>query len=70
MTEHPIENNTAERAYIESCRRPKTGTPNEATNAKAITGYRRAVLATTGSLPSWLQRKKPGPKPKPAPEAL
>ncbi len=61
MSEHPLENNPAERAYIERCRRPKPSNPREAINPKAITGYRRAVLATTGSLPTWLQRRKPGP---------
>lgn len=50
---HPLEADTQERAFFE-------GTASS--NAKAA--YRRAVLRTTGALPSWAERKRAGRKPK------
>lgn len=57
---HPLEFNAEERAYAAQAK---------ATSTQGIAAYRRAVLATTGSLPTWLQRKRPGRKPKTAVEA-
>ncbi|WP_427313045.1 hypothetical protein [Cupriavidus sp. H39] len=52
-TTHPLEADTQERAFFES---------TASSNAKAA--YRRAVLRTTGWLPSWAERKRAGRKPK------
>ncbi|KWR90377.1 hypothetical protein [Cupriavidus sp. IDO] len=54
QTRHPLEYNEAEREYAARA---------AATSTQGIAGYRRAVLACTGSLPSWLARKRPGRKP-------
>ncbi|MGO4302589.1 hypothetical protein [Cupriavidus sp. RAF12] len=53
---HPLEDNAAEQAYATTLRAAK--------NHHAIAAYRRAVEQTTGYLPTWLQRKRTGPKPK------
>lgn len=46
---HPLEDRTSEVEYF--FRQGRNG----------AAAYRRAVMATTGSLPSWAERKKPQP---------
>ncbi len=55
MQNHPLEHNTAERAYFNQ-------TTGDYRSCRAA--YRRAVEALTGSLPTWAQRAKRGRKPK------
>lgn len=50
---NPIENNTDERHYF--------GLLKSVRNGEGAAAYRRAVQACTGSLPTWAQRKRPGP---------
>ena len=57
---HPLDGNEAERAYFARVAKPGTGL--------GAAAYRRAVLACTGSLPTWAEKQKPGPKPRPAAE--
>jgi hypothetical protein len=53
---HPLERNEQEQAYFQQINKRSMGL--------GAAAYRRAVIACTGSLPSWCQRRKPGPKPK------
>jgi hypothetical protein len=55
MQNHPLEHNAAERAYFSQ-------TAGDYRTCRAA--YRRAVEALTGSLPTWAERAKRGPKPK------
>jgi len=57
--EHPLENAAEERHYVEHA--TAYGLRHRAA------AYRRAVLACTGYLPSWLERKRVGRKPKAVP---
>ncbi|MNL62081.1 hypothetical protein D3C87_1860690 [compost metagenome] len=56
MNQHPLELNGRERLYFQSINRPAS--------TRAAAAYRRAIIACTGSMPSWCQYQKPGPKPK------
>lgn len=56
MNTHPLEHNEHERDYFKRINHPSTGL--------GVAAYRRAVIATTGALPSWAKPRKPGPKPK------
>lgn len=56
MYQHPLELNGQERLYFQSINRPAS--------TRAAAAYRRALIACTGSMPSWCQYRKPGPKPK------
>ncbi|MCA3184301.1 MULTISPECIES: hypothetical protein [unclassified Cupriavidus] len=56
--QHPLEDSATERLYVEQA--------NGYGQRHRAAAYRRAVLASTGYLPSWLEKKKPGRKPKAA----
>lgn len=53
---HPLESNAEQRAYFQQIKQALTGT--------GAAAYRKAVIATTGWLPTWCQYAKPGRKPK------
>lgn len=52
---HPLENNLEQRQYFERIKVATVGT--------GAAAYRKAVIACTGSLPTWCQRQKPGRRP-------
>jgi len=55
---HPLESSTDARGYYER---------TVSRNANAIAAWRRAVLATTGHLPTWAERQRRKPKAVPVP---
>lgn len=62
MEHHPLEFSQVEREYFEQC-----GTKG----FSALRGsYRRAIEALAGSLPTWAERAKLGPKPRQTSKAL
>lgn len=62
MNKHPIEQNTVERDYFRAMQRN--------TNGMGVAAYRRAMVACTGTLPSWAEPGKAGRKPKQKPAVL
>lgn len=54
--QHPLENNSEQKSYFARIARPGTGL--------GAAAYRQAVIATTGTLPSWCQRRKAARKAK------
>lgn len=59
MHPHPLEHNHEQRLYFQRIKPAIAGT--------GAAAYRKAVIACTGSLPSWAQPQKPGRKPKALP---